>query len=175
MAVPTTTLDVAAPARLGNTPMGVISGTVNVSSYDTAHPEVTAITGKFIAGGALRVCPNGLSSGGYMIQWDDTSKSFKAYRAAGTVAAGTVTSTGTISSASISMTSAGTVTNPVGVSGAGLVLQGGTANVTSGITGSVASTGTVGAQSFTVGSPTEATASANVGTFDFIAVGRIGG
>lgn len=85
MAAPTVTLDYPKPARLGNTAMGVLSGSVDITSYDTAHPEVTAITGHFLPDGLLRVTPNGVSSSGdFLVAWDATSKSFLAYSAVGT-------------------------------------------------------------------------------------------
>lgn len=155
MAAPTVTLDFLTPARLGNTGMGMICGTVNVSSYDTADPEVTDITGKFLSAISLRVCPNGLSSNGYMIVWNPTSKSFQAYRGAVTVANPTMTT----------VTNAGTAAADAIYQHAGVLNQPtGTAGITGIIQGAVATA-----------APTEAAGSVNVGTFDFIAVGRIGG
>lgn len=85
MAVPTVTLDFPNPARLGNTPMGVLSGQVEIESYDTAHPEVAVITNRFLDDGKLRVCVNSVSENGYFVAWDKTTLSFKAYTTAGTV------------------------------------------------------------------------------------------
>lgn len=79
MAAPTITLDTPRPARLGNTQFGVASGLMVMSSYDTAHPEVTSITGMFQSGSVARVCPDGISTGGYALTWDAATKSVKAY------------------------------------------------------------------------------------------------
>ncbi len=81
MAVPAVTLDFPKPVRLGNSPMAVLAGSVNCTAYDTAHPAVTAITGHFRTSGKLRIVPEGLSSGGWLVQWDTASSSFKAYSA----------------------------------------------------------------------------------------------
>lgn len=77
MAAPTITLDQRFPLGVDAKPFGIISGTAAIASYDTAHPEVTAITGKFRTGTARVFC--GGSSNGFLVQWDATTKSFKAY------------------------------------------------------------------------------------------------
>lgn len=151
MAVPAVTLDFPTPARVGNTAMGLLMGTVNISTYDAAHPAVTAITGKFKPSGKLRVVCNGLSSNGYAVQWDPATSSFKAFRATVTVGNPTVNTT----------TNAGTAT-PMYTNGGALTQVAGAAGITGVIQGAVAAA-----------APTEAGA-VNVGTVDFIAVGQLG-
>jgi hypothetical protein len=85
MAVPTIILDFPKPSRLGNTAMGVLSGQMEAESYDTAHPAVASITGKFLAGGKLRVMCAPVTENGYFVAWDHVTSSFKAYTTAGTV------------------------------------------------------------------------------------------
>jgi hypothetical protein len=75
----TTTLDFPKSLRLGNSPMGVLAGRVNVTNYNQTLAEITAITGKFKAGGPLRVVVSGASSTGYLVIWDTTGKSLKAF------------------------------------------------------------------------------------------------
>lgn len=148
MAVPTVALDFPRPSRLGNTPMGLNSGLVTISSYDTAHPEVIAVTGQFLPGGKLRVAPNGLSSNGYMVFWDAVTKSFKAYKLAGT--------------ATLNVSSGTPGTHPLGVtSGGGVVV-------------SDATYASIGGIAFNGLAATEASAADNVGTVQFIAVGQLG-
>lgn len=154
MAIPTVTLDTPKPGRLGNSPMGVLSGSVNISSYDTAHPEVTTITKAFLPAGKLRVTVCAFSSNGYIVFWDATSKSFKAYRPSGTSGAQT-----------LNISSGTPATHPLGVTSGGGVLVS---------DASYASVGGISVPSFTAGAGTEATASTNVGTCDFIAVGQLG-
>lgn len=78
MAVPTVTLDPRTPVRLGNTPFGMLDGGCTTASYDTAHPAVTAITGKFKV--APRVTVSGVTSNGFLVRWDATTSSFIAYQ-----------------------------------------------------------------------------------------------
>ncbi|SRR6266851_977381 len=85
MAVPTITLDMPRVTRLGNTQFGVLSGQVAISSYDTAHPAVAAITGKFKDTVLLRVLSGAVSTLGFWVAWDRATLSFKAYTSAGTV------------------------------------------------------------------------------------------
>ena len=145
----TVTLDVPRPGRLGNTPMGVIGGSCNLSNYNQTLAEITAITGLFLTGGKLRVIADGLSSNGYVCKWDTTSKAFKAYRQGG--------GTGTLTIAS------GTAaTHAVGVSGAGGTLVSDTTY--SGI-GTVSTTGTA---------LVEAASDTDIGTFNFLVVGQLG-
>jgi hypothetical protein len=53
MAVPAITLDFPIAQRVGNRVCGLISGSANVTAYDTAHPAVAAITGLFKPSGKL--------------------------------------------------------------------------------------------------------------------------
>lgn len=153
MAAPTVTLDTPRALRLGNSQFGMVSGAVSVTSYDTAHPEVTAITGHFKSGGTIRVTANGMSTGGYTMYWDHTSKSFKAYQATVTVANPTISTTSAAAAGlALGVTSGAIVTSGSSVSGVTGVVQGAVA----------------------VTAPTEASAAANVGAFDFIAVGQLG-
>jgi hypothetical protein len=152
MAAPTVTLDTPTALRIGNGQFGVLSGSVTVAAYDTAHPEVTAITGKFKSSALLRVMAAGLSTNGYAINWDHTTKSFKANRAAVTVANPT-----------ISTTSAAAAGLALGVTSGAIVTSG---SAVTGITGVVQG-------AVAVAAPTEAGA-VNVGTFDFIAIGQLG-
>lgn len=85
MAAPTVALDFPRVVRIGNTAMGILSGSVTVTSYDTAHPEVTAITKQFKPGGLLRVFPDAVSTAPRFVTWDSVTKSFKIYTTAGTV------------------------------------------------------------------------------------------
>ncbi len=82
MAAPTITLDTPRAARLGNTQFGIISGGMVMSSYDTAHPAVTAIAGQFKSGSQMRVMPDGVTTSGYALSWDNATSSFKAYTTA---------------------------------------------------------------------------------------------
>ena len=168
MAAPTVTLDFPVPGRLGNTVVGVLSGSVNISSYDTAHPEVTGITHHFLSGGFLKVAVSGLSSNGYLVYWDSTTKSFKAYTS-GSVTAGTITASGTVNMSAGSAGSGG-VADVMAVSGTALVTSGGHATITGAtFTGSPSTLSGV-----TAGAGAEASASTNVGTVGFIAVGQRG-
>jgi hypothetical protein len=90
MAAPAVTLDFPIAQRVGNRVCGLISGTVNITSYDTAHPAVPAITGLFKPSGKLRVSPVGVSSNGYAIRWDNATNSFKAYSSNGAAPAALV-------------------------------------------------------------------------------------
>jgi hypothetical protein len=83
MAVPAITLDFPIVQRVGNRPAGLISGSINVTAYDTAHPALTALTGLFKPSGKLRVTTTGVSSAGYSIRWDNATNSFKAYSSNG--------------------------------------------------------------------------------------------
>ncbi|SRR5258706_9285133 len=89
MAVPTVTLAIRSPVRVGNTPIGVIHGSVTAASYDTAHPALTALTGKFRSATGLIVVA-GASSAGWAIQWDVATSSFKAFGSNGAAPAALV-------------------------------------------------------------------------------------
>jgi hypothetical protein len=83
MAVPAVTLDFPIAQRVGNRVCGLISGSINVTAYDTAHPALTVLTGLFKPAGKLRVSPVGVSSNGFAIRWDNATNSFKAYSSNG--------------------------------------------------------------------------------------------
>jgi hypothetical protein len=89
MAAPSVTFYDAKALRLGNTPIGILIGTVTVASYDTAHPALTALTGKFRTTTGLTVSA-GVSSGGWSISWDAATSSFKAYGSNGAAPAALV-------------------------------------------------------------------------------------
>jgi hypothetical protein len=90
MAVPAVTLDFPIAQRVGNRPCGLISGSINITSYDTAHPALTALTGLFKPSGKLRVVATGVSSNGYVLRWDNATNSFKAYSSNGAAPAALV-------------------------------------------------------------------------------------
>lgn len=204
MAVPSVTLDTPKPSRLGNSVMGVLSGSVNVSSYDTSHPAVSAITGLFIGSGLLRVTPNGLSSSGYLIRWDKASNSFKAYVPGATTltpAAAGAASAVTVGSSPFTYTSAAAWGEEIlldanGATSTFIVSRGGYstgARTLTSLNGQsvVLFSGDTLALTYTVATPimeklpfaipaaaeaaaeVEAANAANLGTFDFIAVGQI--
>lgn len=89
MAVPVITFGARFAARSGNTPMGVIHGSAVHASYDTAHPAVTALTGKFRSTTGLIVVA-GASSNGWAMQWDVATSSFKAFGSNGAAPAALV-------------------------------------------------------------------------------------
>lgn len=82
MAVPAVTLSTPKATRIGSLPLGVVFGSVNVTSYDTAHPALTALTGEFRSVTGLAVTA-GISSAGFAIAWDPVTRSFKAYNSNG--------------------------------------------------------------------------------------------
>lgn len=145
----TITLDSPRPGRLGNSPFGVLSGTCNLSNYNSTLAEITTITKAFLAGGKLRVVADGLSSNGYAVKWDTTGKAFKAYR----TAAG---------AASLAAASSNPATHPLGVSGAG-------GNIVSDTTYS-----NIGGITTPAASLAEVANDVNIGTFNFIIVGQMG-
>ena len=73
------TFDLYKAARIGSTPMGLISGTVNLSVYSQTKTALAALTGKFLTGGLLRVVPDGISSLGYMVRWSKADSAFRVY------------------------------------------------------------------------------------------------
>jgi hypothetical protein len=166
----TTTLDYPKPGQLGNLPVGVISGTCNLTNYNSTLAEITTITKAFLPGGKLRVVPNGISSGGFIMKWDATGKAFRAYS---TVGAAVTPSGGSITASAPTITTAtgNPATAPVGVV-TGALAQ--TAGAT-GITGVQAPTIT-DTRTFTAaaGALAESSNDVNVGTFDFVAVGQLG-
>ena len=82
MAVPAVTLTSPKATRIASSPLGITFGSVNVTSYDTAHPALTALTGEFRTATGLSVVA-GVSSGGFAIAWDSVTRSFKAYNSNG--------------------------------------------------------------------------------------------
>jgi hypothetical protein len=78
----TATLDPLKTNRIGTSPFGIIQGTINLSSYSQTKVAFSTLLGYFATGGLLRVIPNGLSSNGYVIKWDDTNQCFRAYQTA---------------------------------------------------------------------------------------------
>lgn len=75
----TVTLDFPHSQRIGNSAIGVMSGSCDLTNYNTTQSELTAITRKFRSGGILRVIGE-VSSNGYVIKWNGTSLAFEAYR-----------------------------------------------------------------------------------------------
>lgn len=203
MAVPTVALDFPVANRVGNTAMGVLSGKVTISSYDTAHPEVTAISKKFLAGGKLQVIPEGVSSLGYVVEWDTATKSFKAYKPA---APAVTISAGAIASAALVGSTTSVTTSHVAAAAETLVVSGGTVSSIVIVRGGTSAShpvsgdvhleaGDLASATFTSGAaptitsfpiaalpsatateavPTEASNSDNVGVVSFIAVGQMG-
>ena len=96
----TVTLDLRYPKRVGgNAKYGVITGTANITSYDTNKVPVTAITGHFR--NIYRVICDGVSSNWYAMRWDTTAQAFRAYDT-GAAAGGVLTE-------SVAATNIGTV------------------------------------------------------------------
>lgn len=162
----TVTVDTPRANRIGNTPIGIISGSCNLTNYNSTLAALTAITGKF--SGGLRVCADGISSNGYVIKWDTSGSAFKAYRAAGQ----TVTPSGSITMAAPTITT-GTnadVSAVIATNGGALTQAAGA----SGITGVQASVIT-DARTFTgaAAAMAEAANDTDIGTFNFIAMGRL--
>lgn len=165
----TVTLDTPRPGRLGSSPMGVLSGTCNLTNYNTTQAEITTITKAFKPDGKLRVVADGLSSNGYVVKWDVTAKAFKAYRAG----AATVTPSGSItaSAPTITTTTGTPATAPIGVESDALTQTAGA----SGITGVQAPTITDSRTfSAAAGALAQAPNDTNIGTFNFIVVGQMG-
>ncbi len=63
--------------KLGDGLVGY-SGQVDVTNYNSTLAEITAITGKF-RDGDPEVMLGGISDNGYLVAWDQTSKSIKAW------------------------------------------------------------------------------------------------
>lgn len=166
----TTTLDYPKPGRLGNLPIGVISGTCNITNYNDTVAEITAITKAFLPGGKLRVVPNGISSGGFIVKWDATSKAFRAYS---TVGANVTPSGGSITASAPTITTASgnPATAPIGVITGALAQTAGATGITGVQAPTITDTRTFAAAA---GALAEAADDSVVGTFDFIAVGQLG-
>jgi hypothetical protein len=75
----TVTLDFPTPIHLGNAPMAIIIGQCALTNYNTTPVAITGITGRFRAGGKLRVIPDSISTTGHAISWDEATSSFLAY------------------------------------------------------------------------------------------------
>lgn len=72
----TATLDRPTAEKLGPR-VGWLSGTVDITNYNTTLGQVTAITGAFLT--TPRVVCDGLSDNGYIVQWNNTNGSFKCF------------------------------------------------------------------------------------------------
>lgn len=146
----TVTLDTPRPGRLGNTPMGVLSGICNLTNYNSTLAEITTITKAFLTGGVLRVVPTSLTSNGYVVQWDTTGKAFKAYRSGA-------------ASGSLATSSGNPATHPLGVTASsGTIVSDTIYTAVSGVTVAAAALA-------------EVANDVNIGTFAFIVVGQMGG
>lgn len=144
----TVTLDTPRPGRLGNSPMGVLSGTCNLTNYNSTLVEITTITKAFLPGGKLRVVADGLTSNGYVVKWDTSGKAFKAYRQG----AGTGV---------LNVASGNPDTHALGVSGnAGTLISD---DVYASITGVVTA----------VSALAEVADDIDIGTFNFLVVGQL--
>lgn len=73
----TVTLPDIRAKKLAATGLGILRGTINVTNYNQTLAEITALTGYFRS--APTVILGGLSSLGYSVAWDTTSKSVKAW------------------------------------------------------------------------------------------------
>lgn len=152
----TVTLDTPKALRMGSTRYGVLFGQVDVTNYNTSLEEVAGITGKFRS--APRVMLGGLSSNGYVVKWDRTSKSVKAYRVP--------TITASSSAPTITTGTDAGVTEPMYTNGGALTQTTGAA----GITGVQAPTITVSGSGAAL---SQAANDTNIGSVDFCAVGLI--
>lgn len=163
----TVTLDFPRPGPVGNTKMGVLTGQINLTNYNTTLAEITGITGRFKS--APRVIVGGVSSNGYAVKWDPTAKAVKAYRAA----ASTVTPSGSITASAPTITT-GTnadVTAPVATNGGALTQAAGAAGITGVQAPVITDSRTFQAAAGALG---QAANDTNIGTMDFVAIGQIG-
>lgn len=166
----TVTLDTPKPGRLGNSPMGVLSGTCNLTNYNDTLAEITAITKAFLPGGKLTVVPNGISSNGFIPAWNAAGKAFRAYAAG----SGTVTPSGgsiTASAPTITTATGNPATAPIGVIAGELAQTAGAADITGVQAPIITDTRTFTADA---GALAEASDDVDVGTFTFVAVGQMG-
>lgn len=166
----TVTLDTPKPGRLGNTSMGVLSGTVNITNYNSTLVALTAITKAFLPGGKLTVVPNGISSNGFIPTWNAAGSSFRAYAAG----SGTVTPSGgsiTASAPTITTATGNPATAPVGVVTGALAQTSGATGITGVQAPIITDTRTFTADA---GALAQASNDVNVGSFTFIAVGQLG-
>jgi hypothetical protein len=172
----TVTLDTPRPGRLGNTSMGVISGSCHITNYNSTAVAIAAITKAFLPGGKLTVVPNGISSAGFIMAWNAAASAFKAYGTAGadiTVGAGSITA----DPPTLVVASGTAATHPVGmstvggshfVSDAGYSVSGSGGGWTA---GAITDTRTL---STAAGAIAEASNDQDVGTFTFLAIGQLG-
>jgi hypothetical protein len=121
----TVTTDQKKPQRVGAYgAVGLLSGTANLSSYSSSKTALTAISGLFLR--ALRVLVYDRSSNGYIVEWDDSAKAFRAY------SPGAVSNSYNAPGAASQVISGGTAASPlsytVPASGPGgtLIVSGGT-------------------------------------------------
>jgi len=84
----TLTFDTPKASRIGGAGvLGVVMGSANLSSYSTSKVALTALTGMFVPStGILRVTTSGVSSNKFIVQWEHSSQSFRAWICAGTAA-----------------------------------------------------------------------------------------
>jgi len=76
----TVTLDTPKPER-GTRNYGLITGTVDITEYNSTLVEITGIT-KFFHDDTISVtvAPAGATDEGYVLSWSATDKAFKAYQ-----------------------------------------------------------------------------------------------
>lgn len=73
----TVTLDLKFPQRVGGYgKVGIISGQANLTSYSQTKSALSAVTGLFKT--LYRLVPDGQSSLGYDIRWDNAAQAFRA-------------------------------------------------------------------------------------------------
>ena len=166
----TVVLDTPRPARLGNTPMGVLSGSCHVTNYNQTPVAISAITKAFLPGGKLTVVPNGISSGGFIMAWDAATTAFRAYGAVGT---GITVGSGTITASAPTITTGtnATTTAPVYVNSGALTETTGATGIT-GVQAPII-TDTRGLSTAT-GAIAQAASDQDLGTFTFLAIGQLG-
>lgn len=58
--------------------LGVVSGVIDVTNYNTTLAEITGVTGQF-RGDPWNVMVDPISENGYIVRWDYTSLAIKAY------------------------------------------------------------------------------------------------
>ena len=76
----TVTVDVAKPDRIGRN-YGIVTGTVDITNYNSTVAEITDITKYFLDNSiSVTVAPCGVTDNGYWLSWDKTNKAFKAYK-----------------------------------------------------------------------------------------------
>src|SRR3990167_6876595 len=59
--------------------IALLAGRITLSNYNTTHAEITGITGKFKSAVAPTVILDGISSNGYPVAWNPTTKAVKAF------------------------------------------------------------------------------------------------